>query len=187
VAIIADNAGTECLMDLALADHLLALGVPTVELDLKNHPFFVSDTTVPDIGDALAALAGSGRAETVALGERLRGHLGAGRLRLMTHPFYTSSGFFPQLPADLRAHLGRFGLVVVKGDANYRRLCSDARWAPETSFAAVVADFPAPLLALRTMKAEVVVGLAPGTAARLGAVDARWMVNGQRGLVQARL
>jgi hypothetical protein len=187
VAIIADNAGTECLMDLALADHLLAVGVPGVELHLKDHPFFVSDTTVPDIGDALASLAGSGRAETVALGQRLRAHLDGGRVRLGTHPFYTSSGFFPALPQDLHAQLAGFALVVVKGDANYRRLCSDARWAPETPFAGVVADFPAPLVALRTMKAEVVVGLPAGVAERLTGEDPRWMVNGKRGLVQARL
>jgi hypothetical protein len=51
----------------------------------------------------------------------------------------------------------------------------------------VVADFPAPLVALRTMKAEVVVGLPAGVAERLTGEDPRWMVNGKRGLVQARL
>jgi hypothetical protein len=75
----------------------------------------------------------------------------------------------------------------VKGDANYRRLCSDARWAPETPFADVVEGFPAPVVALRTMKAEVVVGLPLGLATVLDREDARWMVNGRRGLVQARI
>ncbi|HEY0709138.1 MAG TPA: protein-glutamate O-methyltransferase family protein, partial [Polyangia bacterium] len=69
----------------------------------------------------------------------------------------------------------------------YRRLLSDAPWPPDTAFADVVAEFPAPLCALRTLKAEVIVGLRPGRAAELAAVDARWMVNGRRGVVQARL
>jgi hypothetical protein len=110
-----------------------------------------------------------------------------GRLIVRSHPFYTSSGFFPQLPDDLRAELGRSDLVLVKGDANYRRLCSDAHWPPETRFADVVGSFPAPLCALRTMKAEVVVGLPAGLAAELNARDPKWMVDGRRGLIQARL
>jgi hypothetical protein len=188
VTVIADNAGTECLMDLALIDHLLgSLGVPVVDLHVKDHPFFVSDSIAADIDAALAALAGSGRAETVALGQRLRQLRAVGRLIVRSHPFYTSSGFFPQLPDDLRAELGRSDLVLVKGDANYRRLCSDAHWPPETRFADVVGSFPAPLCALRTMKAEVVVGLPAGLAAELNARDPKWMVDGRRGLIQARL
>jgi hypothetical protein len=188
ITVIADNAGTECLMDLALIDHLLGpLGVPAVELHVKDHPFFVSDTIAADVDAALLALADSGRAETTAMAKRLAGWRGSGRLAVRSHPFYTSSGFFPALPVDLRAELGRSGLVLIKGDANYRRLCSDAHWAPETPFADVVADFPAPICALRTMKAEVVVGLPAGLAAQLTARDPRWMVNGRRGLIQARL
>ncbi|HEY0713256.1 MAG TPA: damage-control phosphatase ARMT1 family protein, partial [Polyangia bacterium] len=136
VCLIADNAGTECLLDLALIDHLLdKVGMPFVELHLKNHPFFVSDTMPSDIPVALAALANSGREETVALGQRLEAHLGSGRLALWSHPFYTSSGFYRQLPRDLRERLAGFGLVILKGDANYRRLLSDAPWPPETNFA----------------------------------------------------
>jgi hypothetical protein len=188
VTVIADNAGTECLMDLALIDHLLGpLGIPTVELHIKDHPFFVSDTIAADVDAALAALAGSGRPETVALGQRLRERLSAGALIVSSHPFYTSSAFFPQLPGDLRNRLARSQLVLVKGDANYRRLCSDAHWDPETRFADVVADFPAPVCALRTMKAEVVVGLPAGLAAELTRSAPRWMVDGRRGLIQARL
>jgi hypothetical protein len=188
VCLIADNAGTECLLDLALIDHLLdRVGIPFVELHLKNHPFFVSDTMPSDIPVALAALRDSGRDETVALGERLEAHLATGRLALWSHPFYTSSLFYRDLPGDLRQRLAGFGLVILKGDANYRRLLSDAPWPPETVFADVVAGFPAPVCALRTLKAEVIVGLRPGRAAELAAVDQRWMVNGRRGVVQARL
>jgi damage-control phosphatase, subfamily III len=51
----------------------------------------------------------------------------------------------------------------------------------------VVADFPAPLVALRTLKAEVVVGLPPGVAERERAADPLWLVNGRRGVIQARV
>jgi hypothetical protein len=188
ITIIADNAGTECLLDLALIDHLLgAIGVARVDLHVKDHPFFVSDTVAADVDAAVQALLGSGQGAAVALGDRLQGLRASGRLVVHSHPFYTSSGFFPALPDDLRAALAGSALVLVKGDANYRRLCSDAHWPPETPFADVVADFPAPVCALRTMKAEVVVGLPAGLAAGLGKTDPRWMVDGRRGLIQARL
>jgi Damage-control phosphatase ARMT1-like domain len=187
VTLIADNAGTELLMDLALIDHLLtACGVQELVMDVKDHPFFVSDTLVHDVDDGLGALVAAGGA-CAALAARVREHRSAGRLIIGSHPFYTSSLFYPALPADLRDQLGRSNLVILKGDANYRRLCSDARWPPETPFADVVAGFPAPLAALRTCKAEVIVGLPPGVAEGLSATDPTWMVNGRRGVIQARL
>ena len=78
-------------------------------------------------------------------------------------------------------------LVILKGDANYRRLLGDAHWPPTTSFAAVTGYFPAPLVALRTLKAEIIVGLQPGQVERLQAEDPAWLVNGRRGLIQCRL
>jgi hypothetical protein len=108
-------------------------------------------------------------------------------LQLRTHWFYTTSLFYYELPADLRAGLAAAGLVIVKGDANYRRLFGDAHWPPTTSFTAASAYFPAPLLALRTLKSEIVLGLPAGQAARLGAQDPAWLVNGRRGVIQANL
>ncbi|HXU81585.1 MAG TPA: ARMT1-like domain-containing protein, partial [Polyangia bacterium] len=140
-----------------------------------------------DVDDGLRALEGSGQPQCVALAARVRAWREGGKLVTATHPFYTSSLFYPALPADLRQELGRSNLVILKGDANYRRLCSDAPWPPETPFAEVVSDFPAPLVAVRTCKAEVMVGLPPGVAPRLSAADPTWMVNGRRGVIQARL
>jgi uncharacterized protein with ATP-grasp and redox domains len=184
VTVIGDNAGTELAMDLALIDHLFACGVERVVLHLKDHPMFVSDAMAADLDAGLAAL-GSGA--TAPLAARIAGLRQAGRLQVGTHWFYTKSLFYPELPADLRATLAAEDLVILKGDANYRRLCSDSRWPPETPFADVVKTFPAPLVTLRTLKAEVIVGLPPGVAERLQEVDPGWMVNGRRGVIQARL
>jgi hypothetical protein len=78
-------------------------------------------------------------------------------------------------------------LVIFKGDVNYRRLVGEVHWPPTTPFAQATAYFPAPLVALRTCKGELIVGLAAGEAERLQAEDPAWMVNGRRGLIQARL
>jgi hypothetical protein len=174
-------------MDLALIDGLLADGLAgEVYLHLKPQPFFVSDAMPKDVLDGLAALESGGRA-AAALADRVQTYLADGRLRLVTHWLYTTSLFYFQLPDDLRADLAAAGLVIVKGDANYRRLLGDAHWPPTTPFARAVAYFPAPLVTLRTMKSELIVGLAEGQAERLAAEDPAWLVNGQRGVVQAKL
>jgi hypothetical protein len=187
VAMLNDNAGTELAMDLALADFLLESGlVSRVVLHLKPQPFFVSDAMPVDVTAALGELAGGGP-PLEGLAARLLAWQEAGRLRLETHWFSATNLFYYQLPADLRAELAEARLVLVKGDANYRRLFGDAHWPPATPFAPAAAYFPAPLLALRTLKFEIVLGLRPGEAESLSAVDPDWRINGKRGVIQFSL
>jgi uncharacterized protein with ATP-grasp and redox domains len=187
LAVLADNAGTELLMDLLLVDFLLGQDLAAeVYLHLKPCPFFVSDAMFQDVFAGLEALEGTDGA-TWGLVRRLRANLASGRLRLFTHWHYGTSLFYFQLPEELRAILSGMDLVVVKGDASYRRLLGDAHWPPTTSFAQATCYFPAPLVALRTLKAEIIVGLRSGEAERLQTEDPAWLVNGKRGVVQASL
>ena len=184
---IADNSGTELLMDLALADLLLTSGLAErIDLHLKPQPFFVSDAMPQDVEAGVAALMRGGD-ESHVLGRRLHAHVSGGLLRLMTHWFYSTCLFYFQLPTDLRAELGSADFVVVKGDANYRRLVGDMHWPPTTSFEQATDYFPAPLVALRALKSELITGLRAGEAERLSQIDPQWLVNGKRGLVQANL
>jgi hypothetical protein len=139
-----------------------------------------------DVETGLDALSVAGDAAQ-ALSERLRSYQENQRLGLRTHWHYASSLFYFQLPDDLRTLLASMDLVILKGDVNYRRLVGDVHWPPTTAFGQATAYFPTPLVALRTMKAELIVGLDEGRAEQLRKVDPEWMVNGRRGLVQARL
>ena len=187
LAVLADNAGTELLMDLLLVDFLLDQELAAeVHLHLKPCPFFVSDAMLQDVFAGLEALEKVDGA-TWGLVRRLRVNLASGHLRLFTHWHYGTSLFYFQLPEELRAILSGMDLVVVKGDANYRRLLGDAHWPPTTAFAQATGYFPAPLVALRTLKAEIIVGLRSGEAERLQTEDPAWLVNGKRGVVQASL
>jgi hypothetical protein len=155
-------------------------------LHVKPQPYYVSDVVERDVMDAVEALPAGGEAAG-ALAERLRKHLVKGQLGVLDHWSYATSLFFFQLPADLRVRLGAMDLVLVKGDANYRRLVGDVHWPPDTPFTQATAYFPAPVTAMRTFKSEVVVGLQPSQAERLDAEDPEWRVNGRRGVIQARL
>jgi hypothetical protein len=122
-----------------------------------------------------------------ALGQRLQHYINVGRLRLRTHWFFPSCLFYFQMPPDLYVELQEFDLVILKGDANYRRLLGDAHWSPTSSFVYATAYFPTPFVSLRTLKAELIVGLTEGQAERLAQQDPDWRVNGKRGVIQANL
>ncbi len=187
VHLIADNTGSELALDFALVDALLDGLCPQVIVHLKYHPTFVSDATLADATELLARLADRRRTPYQALAERLNGAILDQRLILRPDLLWNSARFLWDFPADfLHEHFGDAALVIVKGDANYRRLVGDALWPPETPFAAAVGPFPAPLLALRTLKSDPIVGLRPGQAEALDAVDPGWRTNGRRGVIQFR-
>jgi hypothetical protein len=119
---------------------------------VKPHPYFVSDATVADVLACVEHLEKVGDA-----GPRLRQAIADGRVRLYTHWFYTAPFDFHHLPTDLVDELAAGSLTVVKGDLNYRRLVSDRHWPPTTPFADTTAYFPSPVVALRTLKSDVVV------------------------------
>ncbi len=184
VHFIADNTGTELAVDLALADALFDKGMSHVTFHLKLHPTFVSDTIVADMQMMLKAMASGEHGEAVEkLGKRLQTALAEGRLRLAPGAFWNSPYVLREMPKRMIEAFKGAALVIIKGDLNYRRMVEDALWPTDTAFADVTAYFPAPLLALRTMKSDAVVGLASGLAEQLDGEDARWRVNGKRGVI----
>jgi uncharacterized protein with ATP-grasp and redox domains len=184
VDFICDNVGLDLLFDLALADFLLERGwAQRVTLHLKNQPFFVSDAMPADARLAVDALAGSVNRSEQALGRRLDAHAAAGKLRLATDPFWTGHRMLRDMPPQVRDELAQSALVVIKGDVNYRRLLDDRQWPHTTRMEAVTSYFPAAFVALRTLKGEIMVGLAPGQAERLAAEDPSWLIDGKRGVI----
>jgi Damage-control phosphatase ARMT1-like domain len=115
---------------------------------------------------------------------RLRSALDAARFVLLDHPFWVTGSFFHAMPDNLKANIAHADLVISKGDANYRRLIGDCHWDPAMPFKVAAGYFPVTLVALRTLKAELIVGLQAGEAERLQAQDPAWLVNGKRGVIQ---
>ena len=181
----ADNAGFELVTDLAMIDGLLSAGLahPLV-LHLKAHPTFVSDATIRDVHATLNRLSREDHPATQALASRLRTALREGRLRLHDAYAWTSPLPARDFPTNVHAELARADLLISKGDANYRRLMGDRHWSYTTPFEEVVSYFPAPLLALRTLKAEVASGLNQAQVDRLNAEDPDWVINGRWGVIQ---
>lgn len=188
VDLLADNTGMELVSDLLLADGLLRTGLAEeVVLHVKAHPTFVSDATISDVTGTLQVLETDPEEEVRALAGRMRRHLSTGSLRLEDAFTWTSPLPFRDLPGEAGTALARSDLIVSKGDAHYRRLLGDRHWPYTKPFEEVLAFFPAPILALRTLKAEVVCGLGEEQVQRVEQEDPEWLVNGRWGVAQSRL
>jgi hypothetical protein len=183
VHIVADNTGSELSMDLVIADTLLTVARSRVTLHVKMHPTFVSDAVVADVWSLVAAMH-ERRGAASELSMRIRRAFEEGRLRVVPDFFWNGPSFLWDRPQRVATEIDRASMVVLKGDANYRRAVGDALWPSDTPFREVTTYFPAPLLCVRTLKSDPVVGLAPGIAARLDAVDPDWRINGRRGVIQ---
>ncbi|KAK8074315.1 hypothetical protein PG994_005214 [Apiospora phragmitis] len=208
-----DNSGFELYVDLLLAGYLLSSGLAReVVFHPKNIPWFVSDVTPADFEALLGVLSdpeaffgpsssqdggSSSLVEDLSfLSAQLEAFRQEGRLSIRTSSFWTLPCGFASLPLadpELFAELRASGLVIFKGDLNYRKLTGDRAWSPTTPFIQAItapapggsrpdnngkADAGSPssssssspiasmadlhVLALRTCKADVVIGLAPG-------------------------
>ncbi|WP_217145190.1 damage-control phosphatase ARMT1 family protein [Streptomyces sp. AC627_RSS907] len=187
LCLVADNAGRELVPDLLLVSHLLAEGrVDRAVLHVKPYPYYVSDATTADVLDALRRLVVAGGA-AAAYGGRLWAALTDGRVTVRAHPFSCAPLPYADMPADLREEFAAATVTVLKGDLNYRRLVGDRWWPPTTPFADVTAYFPGPVAALRTLKSDVITGLAADTEAALVASgEQRWRTSGTHALIQVR-
>ena len=189
IDIIVDNAGFELIMDLALADFLIASGVAkVVRFQLKSHPTFVSDALEKDLREHVqyySELSGKDYASCKMAGERWLGYLDSEKWTCNENSFWVQPPPMWEMPSDLRGDLqSRCDLAFVKGDANYRRLLGDLEWDFSAPFEDVVGHyFPCPVCALRTLKAEVGCGMEKDKVQRAKTLDENWCTNGRFGVV----
>ena len=182
---VIDNAGFELVCDLCLVDFLLGSGIANqVKLHLKPHPTFVSDAMIKDVLHTTEFLAASNHEDVTLFAKRLQENIASERLILCEDYFWTSPLAFWEIPDTLKNDLSAANLIVIKGDANYRRLLGDRHWDFSTNFADIVSYFSVPIVALRTLKSEVVAGLKPEVIEELAKSDSDWLTNGQWGVIQ---
>jgi uncharacterized protein with ATP-grasp and redox domains len=188
--LVVDNAGFELVTDLCLSEVLLASGAASrVVLHMKAHPTFVSDAMECDLWQHLESLeadGAGGHPASAAMAARWRALLEEGSLEPREDFFWAQPTPFQDMPDRIRRDLAGSALVFVKGDANYRRLLDERAWPLDTPFADVASGWPAPVCALRTLKAELGCGMSPEACARAGAEDPDWRVSGRYGVLQFR-
>lgn len=122
-----------------------------------------------------------------------------GQLVIRPNRFWTEGGSYWRMPKtapELFEDLKESELVIFKGDLNYRKLTGDAAWDPTTPFTEAIGPLgPSSglrVMALRTSKADVIVGLPPGKDEELRAMEGgggdtgcrKWAWSGKWAVIQ---
>ncbi|XP_013006514.1 damage-control phosphatase ARMT1 isoform X2 [Cavia porcellus] len=189
VYIILDNSGFELVTDLVLADFLLSSKLATeIHFYGKTIPWFVSDTTIRDFNWVIEQMKQCNHKWMSKCGVGWENYIKVGRWVYRDHIFWTlphDYSAMSQVAPDLYAELQKACLILFKGDLNYRKLTGDRKWDFTVPFHQALRGFhPAPLCSIRTLKAEVQVGLQPGRGEQLTALEPNWLTTGKYGIFQ---
>lgn len=123
-----------------------------------------------------------------------------GQLIIRPNRFWTQAGSYWRMPSvapSLYKDLASSELVIFKGDLNYRKLTGDVAWDATTPFAKAIGPLAEEMggwsvLALRTCKADVVVGLREGEDEKVRGMEGgggdsgarKWAWSGKWAVVQ---
>lgn len=194
VDIICDNAGKELFSDLYLACYFLHNNITDkVVFHLKPYPFFVSDATKEDFGFMMNAVMQYGSPEcTAQCGDYIR----SGKIEIEDDAFWAAPLCFKDMPhGRLYKELCSSGLIVVKGDLNYRRLVEDRAWHHTDSFSVRTDGVfkKTPIFAPRVLKSDVLIGISEATYQTAKSsdkhnvpADQRFKGNGKWGVIHFR-
>jgi len=188
IGYVLDNAGFELFTDFCLADKLMDR-VDRIDFYVKTTPWFVSDVMTYDFHWLLEAMSACSELPVlVTLAEKWKEYVSSNRWTVVEFDFWTYPHAFHEMKdADpaLYSTLSKHTHLIFKGDLNYRKLIGDFNWPPETPFKESLRGFcPAPLLSLRTLKADCIAGLKKGVAEETQAKSPDWLVTGEYGILQ---
>ncbi|CAZ82942.1 unnamed protein product [Tuber melanosporum] len=197
VDIVLDNSGFELFVDLIFGGYLLTAGFATeIVFHPKSLPWFVSDVLPGDFTDLINALRDPESDLKFLFSEWSELHTN-GKFLLRPNRFWTTAASYWRLPSAaprLFEDLKQSELVIFKGDLNYRKLTADAAWDPTTDFSEAIGELGklgsgVRVLALRTCKADVVVGLSEGKDLALRSGDPeegkrKWAWSGKWAVIQ---
>ncbi|XP_059032754.1 damage-control phosphatase ARMT1 [Mustela lutreola] len=189
VDIVLDNSGFELVTDLVLADFLLSSQLATeIHFYGKMIPWFVSDVTIHDFNWLIEQMKESDDKCMSQCGAAWETYINMGRWVYQDHIFWTLPHEFcvmSQVAPGLYAELQKAHLILFKGDLNYRKLTGDRKWEFTVPFHQALNGFhPAPLCSIRTLKAEIQVGLRPGQAEQYMTSEPNWLTTGKYGVLQ---
>jgi len=192
IDIVLDNAGYELFTDLCLALFLMENKLTDkIRFYVKRYPWFVSDVTTNDFHWLIETMINIDDENIQSFGQLCDKYLKNNSWTIEEESFWTEPFDYSEMKTtnpSLYNKLSQAVLVIFKGDLNYRKLMGDINWKHTTDFLQALRGFrPTNLLSLRTVKADVCVGLPPGKAEELKKENPHWMDIGQYGLIQASI
>jgi len=198
---VLDNAGFELYCDMVYADFLISSGIcKEVRFHGKRFAWFVSDVTRQDFdwilqvsyyGHLFTGHSDNEMASLKKMAQRWKQYVAEGKWIYEAHPFWCSGYTFWDIKTeapDLFLHLSESDLVLFKGDLNHRKLTYDCHAPPTTPFEVAIGPLASepgtpPVVSLRTIKSDVVVGIPGEDAQRLDETEPGWKISGKYAVV----
>lgn len=190
IDIILDNSGYELFTDLCLAIYLTSHNYTNkIRFYVKRIPWFVSDVTEQDFHWTIEFMNNSADENIKSFGEICSNYLKSGKWSIEIESFWTEPFDYSEMKIkspELYLKLSNAILIIFKGDLNYRKLLGDINWNYSTDLMTALREFnPTNLVTLRTLKADLVVGLNNDIIDKLNNKNENWMVTGQYGVIHA--
>ncbi|XP_063835480.1 damage-control phosphatase ARMT1-like isoform X2 [Ostrinia nubilalis] len=111
-----------------------------------------------------------------------------GTFVVLSDDFWTSPHTYKDMKKydyNLYRKLQYAAAILFKGDLNYRKLLGERNCNPVLGFEPSLQGFiPAPIIAVRTVKADLICGLPKGRWEQLNKIDEQWMQKGDYGVIQ---
>jgi hypothetical protein len=115
---------------------------------------------------------------------RWKEHIDSQKWKLEDNFYWNSyQPFWEGMPSSLVSQLKSADVVIIKGDANYRRVHGDLHWSVTHPTHQITGYFPAPFVMLRTLKSEVQTGLSTEALERVKN-EPDWMYSGKFAILQ---
>jgi len=185
ISYFVDNVGREFFSDLLFIDYLLRSKlVENIHLFVKPSPFFVSDVMGKDVVDSINQLKQVGKEDIRQFAGRINGYIAHRQIIIRDPEELSTFLMFEEMNSEFYDEISDSDMVIMKGDANYRRLMGDRKWKPSRRTEEILKYFPVPLVLIRTLKAEIMTGLSEEECLDIVERDKDWMINGNYGLIQ---
>ena len=185
IDIVVDNSGVELFADLVLATYLLKFHLSeTIILHTKAYPTFVSDATTDDVFFLTKALKNHENELVSGLAKKLETYINDQSIQIIDNRFWNAPLHFRSMPKILWQEFNNSDLLILKGDANYRRIFED-RDIPTNTPIGTLADYlPTPTCAIRILKSELMLGMKNEDIYMVNREDPDWKINGKYGMIQ---
>lgn len=195
VHIIIDNCGFELISDIILGMNLFTnCKINKLYLHFNVIPIFVSDVIKSDIDDALNLIA-----ETNEKGKEIRNKYL--EFRDNEHKIIESPNVFWNMPIPFKNapknildnvfNNHNTGLIIIKGDLNYRRLVEDRIYKPKRrwqfwkkSLDKKIEYIKKSVLILRSLKSNVILDVSHSDSKKYDNNSPRWKTAGEYGIIQ---
>ena len=196
LSVVLDNSGFELFTDLCLIEFLTLSHLLTdksiVRFYVKTMPWFVSDVMTKDLHWFLNYLVNDSNTHSNVvkdLAKKWINNLKTGKWLIIEDQFWTLPQDFSHMKSispKLYNSLSESHLLMFKGDLNYRKLAGDLNWSLSIPFATALRGFlPTTVCTLRTIKADVVVGVEDQKMLdRIKTFPENWRETGDYALIQ---